>query len=69
MLFLGGWLGAALPPLVWLLIKGFAVAFAIAMLRFVAVSMKLDKLLTQSWLFILPLSILNLMVTVIIFVR
>ena len=49
--------------------KEFAVAFTIAMFRFVAVSMKLDKLLTQSWLFILPLSILNLMITVIIFVR
>ena len=64
MLFFGGWLGPAfLPPIVWFLLKaGFFIAFFILM-RGALPRPRYDQLMSYGWLFLLPLSLLNLWIT------
>jgi NADH-quinone oxidoreductase subunit H len=63
-LFFGGWLGPAfLPPIVWFALKaGFFIAFFI-LLRAAIPRPRYDQLMSYGWLFLLPLSLLNLLVT------
>ena len=63
-LFFGGWLGPAfLPPIVWFLLKaGFFIAFFILM-RGALPRPRYDQLMSYGWLFLLPLSLLNLLIT------
>lgn len=63
-LFFGGWLGPAfLPPIVWFVLKtSFFIAFFI-LLRAAIPRPRYDQLMTYGWLFLLPLSLFNLMVT------
>ena len=63
-LFFGGWMGAAfLPPRVWLSIKaGGFIAFFI-LLRAAIPRPRYDQLMTYGWLFLLPVSLLNLLIT------
>jgi len=63
-LFFGGWLGPGfLPPMVWFLLK---TAFFIALfilLRAAIPRPRYDQLMRYGWLFLLPLSLLNLLIT------
>lgn len=68
-LFLGGWLGPILPPIVWLVLKGFFVSFFIVIIRATSVRTRIDSLLRFGWLWLLPLSLLNLIITYLIFIR
>ncbi|VVB77486.1 F(420)H(2) dehydrogenase subunit H [uncultured archaeon] len=68
-LFLGGWAGPVLPPIAWLLLKAFAISFAIIIVRATTARMKLDRLLRLGWVALLPLAILNLIITFMIFMR
>lgn len=63
-LFFGGWLGPAfLPPIVWFSLKaGIFIAFFILM-RAALPRPRYDQLMSYGWLFLLPLSLLNLLVT------
>ena len=63
-LFFGGWLGPNfLPPIVWFVLKtSFFIAFFI-LLRAAIPRPRYDQLMTYGWLFLLPLSLLNLMIT------
>lgn len=63
-LFFGGWLGPAfLPPIVWFALKaGFFIAFFI-LLRAAIPRPRYDQLMNYGWLFLLPLSLLNLVLT------
>ncbi len=63
-LFFGGWLGPAfLPPIVWFSLKaGFFILFFILM-RAALPRPRYDQLMSYGWLFLLPLSLLNLLVT------
>ena len=63
-LFFGGWLGPAfLPPIVWFSLKaGFFIMFFILM-RAALPRPRYDQLMSYGWLFLLPLSLLNLLVT------
>ncbi len=65
-LFLSGWYGPLLPPLAWLLLKAFIVSLFIILIRATMVRMRVDKILKIGWLYLLPLSLLNLLVTFII---
>ena len=58
-----------LPQSAWLLAKSFVVALAIVMVKAVSVKMRLDRLLQASWLILLPLALLNLIITYVIFVK
>ncbi len=62
-LFLGGWHGPLLPPLLWFLIKlTFFIAFFI-LLRAALPRPRYDQLMAYGWKLMLPLALLNLVVT------
>ncbi|BCI68559.1 NADH-quinone oxidoreductase subunit NuoH [Acetobacter aceti] len=62
-LYLGGWRGPLLPPVVWFLIKtGGMVAFFI-LLRASLPRPRYDQLMALGWKVLLPLSLLNVMAT------
>ncbi len=63
-LFFGGWMGPAfLPPVVWFAAKaGVFIAFFI-LLRAAIPRPRYDQLMSYGWLFLLPLSLLNLLIT------
>ena len=63
-LFFGGWMGPGfLPPIVWFALKsGFFIAFFI-LLRAAIPRPRYDQLMSYGWLFLLPLSLINLLVT------
>lgn len=63
-LFLGGWLGPSfLPPLAWFSLKTFAVILFIVLLRASLPRPRYDQLLTYGWKVMLPLALLNILVT------
>ncbi|MGC8662172.1 MAG: complex I subunit 1/NuoH family protein [Candidatus Micrarchaeia archaeon] len=68
-MFLGGWLGPDLPQVAWLFAKAFLVAIAIVIIRSTAVRMKLDKLMSFGWFWLLPFSILNIILIFLLLVR
>ena len=63
-LFFGGWMGPGfLPPIVWFALKsGSFIAFFI-LLRAAIPRPRYDQLMSYGWLFLLPLSLINLLVT------
>jgi NADH-quinone oxidoreductase subunit H len=63
-LFFGGWLGPAfLPPIAWFMIKMFAFIGLFILLRASLPRPRYDQLMEFGWKILLPLSLLNLMVT------
>ena len=62
-LFLGGWLGPVLPPLVWFLLKtGVFVCFFI-LLRAALPRPRYDQLMAFGWKILLPVALLNVAIT------
>jgi len=68
-LFFGGWLGPVVPSALWLLVKIVIIAFFIVLIRIATVRMRIDRVLRLGWLWMLPLAILNLALTFILFIR
>ncbi len=62
-LFLGGWHGPWLPPVVWFLIKTFALICFFILLRAGLPRPRYDQLLAWGWKIMLPLAIVNLVIT------
>ena len=63
-LFFGGWLGPAfLPPIVWFSLKVFAFIAFFILLRAAIPRPRYDQLMSYGWLFLLPASLLNLLIT------
>lgn len=63
-LFFGGWLGPAfLPPVVWFLLKTFVFIFFFILLRASLPRPRYDQLMSYGWKLLLPLALLNLMIT------
>lgn len=63
-LFFGGWLGPHfLPPVVWFLIKMFFFILVFILLRASLPRPRYDQLMSFGWKIILPLALLNLLVT------
>jgi NADH-quinone oxidoreductase subunit H len=63
-LFFGGWLGPGfLPPIVWFIIKMFAFIFLFILLRASLPRPRYDQLMEFGWKILLPLTLLNLVVT------
>jgi NADH-quinone oxidoreductase subunit H len=62
-LFFGGWLGPVLPPLVWFLIKTFVFISFFILLRASLPRPRYDQLMSFGWKVMLPLALLNLIVT------
>jgi NADH-quinone oxidoreductase subunit H len=69
-IFLGGWLGPApIPPFVWTMVKVLIVSLVIILVRSTVFRMRIDKILRSGWIYLLPLAIVNLLLTFILFVR
>lgn len=62
-LFLGGWLGPVLPPLLWFLIKMFFVISFFILVRASLPRPRFDQLMSWGWKLLLPLSLANVLVT------
>jgi NADH-quinone oxidoreductase subunit H len=63
-LFFGGWLGPDfLPPLVWFVLKTFAFIAIFILLRASLPRPRYDQLMEFGWKILLPLTLINLMVT------
>lgn len=62
-LFLGGWKGPFLPPLVWFLIKMYAVVFLFMWVRWTYPRYRLDQLLNLSWKVLLPAGLIWILIT------
>jgi NADH-quinone oxidoreductase subunit H len=62
-LFLGGWRGPVLPPWLWLVIKVFAVFFVMVWTRTTLPRVRIDQLMALAWKFLLPLALINLIIT------
>ena len=62
-LFFGGWLGPVLPPIIWFLIKLFIMIGVIILFRATFPRPRYDQLMSLGWKLLLPLSLLNLLVT------
>ncbi len=64
-LFLSGWKGPILPPFVWFLIKLFAVFGVIIWFRATWPRVRIDQLMGFAWKYMLPLSLVNLLIVAI----
>jgi NADH-quinone oxidoreductase subunit H len=62
-LFLGGWKGPLLPPIVWFLIKTFVFICFFILMRAALPRPRIDQLMAWGWKVMLPLALLNLLVT------
>ena len=63
LLFFGGWLGPFLPPLVWFCLKVFVLICFFILLRAAIPRPRYDQLMSLGWKYMLPLSLINLLVT------
>ncbi|MEM0200931.1 MAG: complex I subunit 1 family protein [Candidatus Micrarchaeaceae archaeon] len=68
-LFFGGWSGPVLPGILWLIIKAFIISVFIIIIRVTVVRMRIDKILKTGWMYLIPLSIVNLLLTLIIVLK
>jgi NADH-quinone oxidoreductase subunit H len=62
-LFLGGWHGPLLPPIVWFFIKIFFFIVFFVLLRAALPRPRFDQLMAWGWKLMLPLTLANLLVT------
>jgi NADH-quinone oxidoreductase subunit H len=62
-LFFGGWLGPWLPPIVWFAIKTFLLICGFILLRATLPRPRFDQLMAYGWKVMLPLALVNLIVT------
>lgn len=62
-LFFGGWQGPFLPPLLWFLLKTFLLISVFVLLRAALPRPRYDQLMALGWKLLLPLALLNLLVT------
>ncbi|MEK6978247.1 MAG: NADH-quinone oxidoreductase subunit NuoH [Candidatus Hydrothermarchaeota archaeon] len=62
-LFLGGWNGPILPPTVWFLLKAFVVLLFFMWMRASVPRVRIDQLLNIGWKVLIPLALLNIVIT------
>lgn len=63
LLFFGGWLGPWLPPWLWFILKTYALISVFIILRGALPRPRYDQLLAFGWKYLLPISLLNLVIT------
>jgi NADH-quinone oxidoreductase subunit H len=62
-LFLGGWRGPFLPPVVWFLAKLYLVIFLFIWIRATLPRFRYDQLMRFGWKVLLPLALANIVIT------
>jgi len=63
LLYFGGWKGPLLPPVVWFLLKTLVIIAVFILLRASLPRPRFDQLMAYGWKVLLPLALLNLLVT------
>jgi NADH-quinone oxidoreductase subunit H len=61
--FLGGWRGPILPPIAWFALKVLAVVFVMIWMRGTLPRLRYDQLMKLGWKVLIPVSLLNIIVT------
>ncbi len=61
-LFLGGWQGPLLPPIIWLLIKMMIVFFVMIWIRATFPRLRVDQLMSFAWKGLFPMAVINLFI-------
>ena len=62
-LFLGGWQGPVLPPMVWFVLKTFVLVFFFIWVRGTFPRFRFDQLMRLGWKVLLPLCLANILFT------
>lgn len=62
-LFLGGWRGPILPGFIWFLLKSYVLVFMLLWFRWTFPRVRFDQLLGFAWKVLLPIALVNLVVT------
>lgn len=62
-LFFGGWLGPVLPPVVWFFLKTGVFLCFFVLMRATLPRPRYDQLMSYGWKVLLPLTLLNLVIT------
>jgi NADH-quinone oxidoreductase subunit H len=62
-LFLGGWHGPFLPSWVWFMLKCYLMIFFFEWLRWTLPRAKISKMMQFNWKVLIPLSIVNILIT------
>lgn len=62
-LFLGGWHGPLLPPVIWFILKLLAVSFLFIWVRGTMPRLRYDQLMHFGWKLLVPLALLNVIIT------
>jgi NADH-quinone oxidoreductase subunit H len=62
-LFLGGWQGPLLPPVLWFILKVFCFLFLFMWLRATVPRFRYDQLMGFGWKVLLPTALVNVMLT------
>ncbi|HHL33027.1 MAG TPA: NADH-quinone oxidoreductase subunit NuoH [Desulfobulbaceae bacterium] len=62
-LFLGGWHGPWLPGVAWTLIKIYSIIFLMMWFRWTFPRVRIDQMLSFGWKILLPLSLINFIIT------
>ncbi len=62
-LYFGGWLGPVLPPIVWFCLKTFVFMCFFILLRAAIPRPRYDQLMSFGWKLMLPIALLNLLIT------
>ena len=65
-LFLGGWHCPLLPGFVWFFIKVYALILVMMWVRWTFPRLRFDQLMTFAWVILVPLAILNLLVSTLV---
>lgn len=65
-LFLGGWHGPFLPPVVWFFIKTYAVITLLMWIRWTFPRIRVDQLMEFAWKYLIPIALVNLIATAVI---
>ena len=67
-IFLGGGSGPVLPPIIWFIIKSAVIVLVSAMIRALFARLRIDQMVRGAWKYLLPLSLLQLLMTKILLV-
>jgi len=62
-LFFGGWQGPFLPPIIWFLLKTSIFVLFFILVRAATPRPRYDQLMSFGWKYMLPLSLLNVLIT------
>ncbi len=61
--FLGGWRGPVLPPPIWLLVKVLLICLVMIWMRGTLPRLRYDQLMAIGWKVLVPVALVNIMVT------